>query len=362
MRGERRTDNYRAEAKRESTLSPSPAADHDWTKPGVYPAADGIHRMPLPLPLKGLPAVNVYVLEGIDGPVVIDSGWQSPETRAELQAGLGELGHRVQDVDTFVISHMHWDHYTMAVELQREFGCKILVGGDDHESISTFDPTQGLYPHMLSQLRSSGAEEIATAIEQRPLESYETDIAYGLPDRWLADGDRISVFGGELESIATPGHTRGHMTFALDSAGVLFTGDHVLPIATPAIGGDGVPAADPLGHYLASLNRLLERPDAVMLPAHGPAGGSVHARVHDLIEHHDERLREILQLVADGRETAAQVAADLPWTRRNRQLDTLDVVHQMHAILEVDAHLQVLERHGTVQTAVNNGVCRYRQV
>src|SRR5699024_2490323 len=139
----------------------------------------------------------------------------------------------------------------------------------------------------------------------------------------------VPVFDGELESIATPGHTRGHMAFALDSAGVLFTGDHVLPIATPAIGGDGVPAANPLGHYLASLNRLLERPDTVMLPAHGPPGNSVHARVHKLIEHHDERLHEILQLVDDGRATAAQVAADLPWTRRNRRLNTLDVVHQM---------------------------------
>lgn len=135
-------------------MSQSQRVDHDWTEPGVYPVADGVHRIPLPLPLKGLPAVNVYVLEGPDGPVVIDSGWQSPDTRVALQTGLGELGRRVQDVDTFVISHMHWDHYTMAVELQREYGCKILVGGDDHESISNFDPTQGLYPHMLPQLRS----------------------------------------------------------------------------------------------------------------------------------------------------------------------------------------------------------------
>lgn len=343
-------------------LSSTAACGRDWTSPGVYQVADGVHRIPLPLPLKGLPAVNVYVLDGPAGLVVIDSGWQSSKTRTLLEEGLAKLGHRVQDVDTFVISHMHWDHYTMAVELQRELGCKILVGNADRESISSFDPAEGLYPHMLPHLRSSGADELATAIEQAPLESYETGIAYGPPDRWLTDGDRLAVCDGELEAIATPGHTRGHMVFALDAAGVLFTGDHVLPIATPAIGGDGVPAPNPLGHYLASLNRLLERPDAVMLPAHGHAGGSVHARVHELIQHHDERLREILSFMEDKGETAARIATILPWTRHNRHLDTLEAVHQMHAILEVDAHLQVLERQGIVQTEVTDGIRRYVRV
>ena len=47
------------------------ATRHDWTVPGVYPVAPGVHRVPLPLPTDGLRAVNVYV-------VVI-------ETRAHLE-------------------------------------------------------------------------------------------------------------------------------------------------------------------------------------------------------------------------------------------------------------------------------------
>lgn len=337
----------------------NPTSNHDWTRPGVYPVADGIHRIPLPLPLTGLPAVNVYVLEGPDGLVVIDSGWQSPATRTTLEHGLAELGHRVQDIDDFLISHMHWDHYTMAVELRRELNCRIMVGAGDEGSIANFDPGQGLYPHMLPLLRAAGADDLAAAVEQRPIETYETDIAYGLPDRWLVDGDRIPAAGGELRSIARPGHTRGHMVFALDSAGVLFTGDHVLPNATPAIGSDGVPAPNPLGHYLAALDRLLERSDAVMLPAHGRAGGSVHTRVRELLHHHDERLQEIADLVDEGRETAMQIAATLPWTRHRRHLGQLEVAHQMQAVVEVDAHLQVLEHRGIVQAAADNGVRRY---
>ncbi len=38
-------------------------SDQSWTEPGAYPVADGVHRIPLPLPMDGLRAVNVYVLE-----------------------------------------------------------------------------------------------------------------------------------------------------------------------------------------------------------------------------------------------------------------------------------------------------------
>ena len=51
------------------------ATTHDWTAPGVYPVAPGVHRVPLPLPTDGLRAVNVYVVEDDGGLVLIDSGW-----------------------------------------------------------------------------------------------------------------------------------------------------------------------------------------------------------------------------------------------------------------------------------------------
>jgi glyoxylase-like metal-dependent hydrolase (beta-lactamase superfamily II) len=336
----------------------NPRTPH-WTQPGVHPVAEGVHRIPLPLPLAGLPAVNVYVMEGPDGLVVIDSGWQSAETRAALEKGLAELGHGLEDVDTFLITHMHWDHYTMAAELRRDLACRLQIGDGDRANILGFDPAEGLYPRMIELLRAGGAADLAAAVQRRPLEEYEQDIAYGPPDRWLLDGDRVPVDGGELEAIATPGHTRGHMVFALDALGVLFTGDHVLSVATPAIGNEGAPAPNPLGDYLDSLDKLLRRPDATMLPAHGPAGGSVHARVRELVAHHDQRLQEILDLVGAGHETAMQIATALPWTRHQRRLEQLDVVHQMTAVLEVDAHLQVLADRGIVHGTTEGGVRRF---
>ena len=54
----------------------------DWTRPGTFEVAPGVHRLPLPLPNDGLRAVNVYALTHDDGPVLIDSGWAIAEARA----------------------------------------------------------------------------------------------------------------------------------------------------------------------------------------------------------------------------------------------------------------------------------------
>ncbi len=96
-----------------------------------------------------------------------------------------------------------------------------------------------------------------------------------------------------------------------------------------------------------------------MLPAHGYPVGSVQERAQELVRHHDERLSGILELVADGHGTAMEVATALPWTRHRRHLGQLDVVHQMTAVLEVDAHLVVLVERGLVGVASEGGVRRY---
>ena len=41
----------------------SPDSGQHWTEPGAWPVAPGVHRIPLPLPMDGLRAVNVYVIE-----------------------------------------------------------------------------------------------------------------------------------------------------------------------------------------------------------------------------------------------------------------------------------------------------------
>ena len=67
-----------------------------------------------------------------------------------------------------------------------------------------------------------------------------------LPDRLLEHGDVADLPGWSLRAVHTPGHTPGHLCFAEERTGLLFSGDHVLPRITPNISTTHSGLADPL--------------------------------------------------------------------------------------------------------------------
>lgn len=315
----------------------------NWSTPGAYPVIEGVHRIVLPLPLRGLAAVNVYVLRGTDGLVLVDSGWASDTSLAALKDGLAQLGYDLQDIDLFVVTHSHWDHYSQAVRVRSITGASLAIGAGEQLGISACGREGGSSSAQVELLRAAGAPELAEAVARRQPHDFEI---VEPADRWLREGDIIKVHGGQLEIEESPGHTRGHITVHYRAGGVVFTGDHLLPHITPAIGLDRVPQPGPLRAYLASLQRSAGDMDAVMLPAHGPLGGSTRRRAAELISHHEHRLQEILGQLRSGRSTAFEIASALVWTSKKRQLAELELVHRMTAVLEVGAHLDVLIDRG----------------
>jgi glyoxylase-like metal-dependent hydrolase (beta-lactamase superfamily II) len=184
------------------------------------------------------------------------------------------------------------------------------------------------------------------------------------PDDWIDDGaefvlDKSGDGARVLQALATPGHTQGHVVFADPGGGLLFSGDHVLPRITPSIGFEAVTSARPLADFIASLELVRARPDAAMLPAHGAVGMRVHERVDELLAHHGKRLDATLSAVQDGRSTAYEVAAVLPWTRRDRHLDELDPFNAMLATLETSVHLDLLAERGLVTAGEADGIVHY---
>jgi len=334
----------------------------DWTAPGVYRCAPGVHRIPLPLPNDGLRAVNVYALTDGDGLTLIDAGWVLSQARAVLADALAQLGAGLGDVRRFLVTHAHRDHYTQAVALRREFGMRVALGRGEQPALEALNRPPSGPPHR-GRLRRAGAQEVIRQLErvaERPFDPVDWE----LPDEWIDDGAEIVVDAeapGQrvLEAVATPGHTRGHVVFADPAGELLFAGDHVLPRITPSLGLEPVTPPSPLADFLTSLELVRSRPDAVLLPAHGPTGMSVHRRVDELIAHHAKRLDATLAAVQEGRTTAYEVAAVLPWTRRDTPLAELDLFNTMLATLETGAHLEVLAERGLVRATEQDGVAHY---
>jgi glyoxylase-like metal-dependent hydrolase (beta-lactamase superfamily II) len=336
------------------------SARNAWTEPGAHEVAPGIHRIPLPLPNDGLRAVNVYALATDDGFVLVDAGWDIPESRELLGRALGALGASLADVRRFLVTHVHRDHYTQAVVVRREFGSSVALGLGEKPTLDLLQsPDRSPLMGQVRHLHVLGAPELAETIggfvrDARPdLDQWES------PDVWLEPGDIALPGGRVLTAVATPGHTQGHLVFHDEEHELLFAGDHVLPNITPSIGFEPVLSPEPLGDFLRSLTLVRERPDAVLLPAHGPVAPSVHARVDELLAHHGKRLDEVESATRTGAHTAHDVAGVLRWTRREHRLEDLDPFNAMLAVFETGAHLDLLASQGRLTMTDVDGVRRY---
>ena len=333
------------------------AERYAWAEPEVEDLGGGVYRIPLPLPLEGLRAVNVYAITDDAGVDLIDAGIALVPARERLTAALRHVGYELGDIRNFFVTHIHIDHYSLAVELRKTFHNVISLGEDERANlIAAREMVSGNGNRFfgIDGLRRLGALELVTELSaqnRRPPALLDWED----PDRWLADGTDLDLRTRTLRAVHTPGHTRGHLVYHDAAAQLMFAGDHVLPHITPSIGFEPAGNRMALSDYLGSLARTLALPDARLLPAHGPVTGSTHERVHELLAHHDTRLAETLSAVQAGHATPFEVAKAIKWTRRHREFTDLDLFSQVQAVNETAAHLEVLAVRGQLTREVSAG-------
>jgi glyoxylase-like metal-dependent hydrolase (beta-lactamase superfamily II) len=132
--------------------------------------------------------------------------------------------------------------------------------------------------------------------------------ARGDVDVLLSDGARF----GQLEAVATPGHSLDHLAFvtpgrAAEGEGeVIFSGDAVLGEGSVFVTPD--PGA--LASYLEALERLRARRFALLCPGHGPLVHEVAAKLDQYISHRLERERRLLAALEAGRRTVDELLED----------------------------------------------------
>ncbi|RNM16759.1 MBL fold metallo-hydrolase [Nocardioides pocheonensis] len=335
-----------------------------WTESGAWTVAPGVVRIPLPLPMDGLRAVNVYVMETDDGLVLVDGGWAIPESRSLFESSMKEAGYALSDIRSFLVTHMHRDHYTQAYVVGREVGAQVSLGIGDRGSMDLmYDETVRSDPN-LDRLRLAGAIELAEGWRAMMPKSERPSLdTYGMPDVWLDRDLTLDLGNRRVDAVATPGHTQGHYVFADTGNGLLFAGDHVLPTITPSIGFEPKWVEQPLRDFLDSLAKVRALPDLRLLPAHGPVTASSHARIDELLAHHDHRLTICLEAVQGGARTAWEVAGEIPWTRHERRREELGPFDAVLAAFETLAHLELLHLQGRLaRTGGEDGPREYAPI
>ncbi|MBS1122807.1 MAG: gloB [Deltaproteobacteria bacterium] len=157
--------------------------------------------------------------------------------------------------------------------------------------------------------------------QQRALDAVLEELARRLAG--IVDVTRL-VEDGEVihgaTAVFTPGHAEGHLCFEVGAA----------PIAGDMVAGIGSILIDPdegdMALYLASLERLLARPPATLLPAHGPPIVDGPGKLAEYLRH--RRMRETRVVDALASESTlpgliASVYADTPrelWPLAERSL------------------------------------------
>lgn len=240
----------------------------------------GLRRVTLPLPMR--PGhVHAYLLPVTDGWLLVDTGLGLPDAAERWAAELAGLDGRVCRV---LVTHFHPDHVGAAADVAALTGAPVLQGRLDYAQCALVWGSDDWAPELAEWFHRQGVPSGVTdeLVEQGAL--YRPLIRYAADPELLDDGDRVDGW----EVVAAPGHADGQLTLFKD--GVLVAADHLLGRITPAVGLWPESRPDPLGDFLAALERTIALEPTVALPGHGDPVQDPVGRARELIEHHRERL------------------------------------------------------------------------
>ncbi|MET0600624.1 MAG: MBL fold metallo-hydrolase [Baekduia sp.] len=183
---------------------------------------------------------NAFLLrrDGSDRALLVDPGEEAPKLLGAIEA-LGVT------LDAILLTHCHFDHTGAVAPVAKATGAPVYCPEIEVpllQDIMAYVPWPGF----------------------GPFESWD-------PEHTVAGGERLQLAGYDIDVLFTPGHSPGHVTYAIagETEGAptaLFSGDVLFQ---SSIGRTDLPGGDH-ATLLASIATLLERfdDDAVVHPGH----------------------------------------------------------------------------------------------
>jgi hypothetical protein len=185
--------------RRSARTWPPSAVPADIPIPPVAEPRPGVWSVPIPLLGNPLRYVVVYVIETVNGLVMIDAGWGDDASWQALTAGMAEIGARVADVTGVLVTHLHPDHYGLAPRIRRESGAWVALHPADLHMMAT--DAAGADAMMASQqrwLKMAGAPQSAVDALFSARERIHRALISSPPDVLLKSGERVDVAGYDL--------------------------------------------------------------------------------------------------------------------------------------------------------------------
>jgi glyoxylase-like metal-dependent hydrolase (beta-lactamase superfamily II) len=322
----------------------------------LIPLADGVGWARLPIP-GSLRHINIWVLEDGGGVALIDTGLDIPPCREAWEALFdGPLSGR--SVTRVICTHFHPDHIGLAGWLTERFAVSLWMTRGEwlFGRLLSSDVRDSPPKEAIAHWRAAGWDEARIDAEAAKGWGRFASMVSPIPVSFvrIQEGDRIAIGARRWRILVGSGHCPEHACMIDDEAGLIIAGDQVLPRITSNVSLSlSEPEADPLGDWLASIEKLKGLPNSLLvLPSHGEPFTGLHARLDALAFGHRDRLDALHAKLDEPRR-----AVDCFGTLFARKIE--DNMLGL-ATGEALAHLRRLEVEGKAVREARDGVHWYK--
>jgi glyoxylase-like metal-dependent hydrolase (beta-lactamase superfamily II) len=327
------------------------------SKDPFAPAAEaGIHRLAIPTPF-AVGRVNVYLIE--DEPLtLIDAGPNSGTSFDELQRGLRDLGHELEELELVILTHQHIDHLGLVGIVASNSGADVATIDAAVSFVENYSEEAALDDEFAGalMLRHGIPEDVATAL-RTVSQSFRAWGSKAKVTRVLHDGETIEFRDRRLEVCFRPGHSPSDTVFHDPERRMLIAADHLLkrissnPLITRTPDGGRRRA---LVEYMQSLEKTRAMELDLVLPGHGDPITDHRDLIDRRFDLTRRRAKKIHRLIAEQPRSAYEVAQSL-W-------GNIAVTQAYLTLSEVLGHTDLLADEGRVREVEDEGVVRFEAV
>ena len=343
----------------ETLPSPVPAASQSLTtRDRLFQVSDDILglRLPMPPPLEW---INIYFLRDGDGWAMVDTGYNTPDSRAVLIEALDEYLDE-KPITRVIVTHYHPDHIGQAGYVCERYKCPLYMTQTEWllgRWLST-DRTASYMQTIVDYYKAadvpSGIYEILTERGNSFLRTSDE-----VPPHFihLAKNDILTIGEHDWQVLIGRGHSPEMITLYDAKNKLLLSADHIVARITPNISIWAYDTeANPLKDYLTSIAWYAEHlpDDLTLLPGHGRVFDGFHERVAGYKTHHQGRLDKLLSGFDGEPKTLQQLLKVL----FSRDLSPRDYVFAMG---ETHSHINYLVGEGKVKKLADKPVWLFQK-
>ncbi len=312
------------------------------------------------IPLHEFPILDGYayvvLIDDFDGKpyrVLIDTGSGFGHSNQHLQEGLqqvrAQFGYAVdfQDLTHVLITHGHIDHIGGLHYICERSDALLGIHEMDLRNLISYEERITISTHRLARfLAEAGVPDHFQAeyleffqLHKMLFHSIDVDFTF----------EKVGMRVGPFEMLHVPGHSAGHVVLRLDD--FLFSGDHILSEISPHLSPERLALFTGLGHYLESLEKVLDWSRQIKLTLGGhkkPITNLTH-RIEEIRSLHEARLESVVDLCCFPK-TIAEISLAL--------FADVEGYDNLLALEEAGAYTEFLYQHGELRVTNYEEVLR----